>query len=291
VTDAQVAAGRIPATARLAGDTTLDAAAARAAVAEFARGLSLSPRRAAIGIIEIANAQMARALRRVSVEKGLDVAGATLVAYGGAGGLHAAEVAALLGMQRVVMPPYPGAHSALGLLLAPVDAEATWPCRLPVGGALRPEVVDGLMDAVRARLAREGVAETAQAAQLEVDLRYCGQSEALAIPWDGRAPAALEAAFHAAHAERNGVRIASPIECVAVRARGAGPKPALPEIGAPQRVVVTSAGTPREYDGSELLPGPAAVLQAESTIWIPRGWTARGSECGCLVLSQRARAM
>ena len=134
VTDANVLLGRLPEDIRLAGRVPLDGSRVRARFEVLAREIGRTPEQAALGIVAVANAAMARALRHVSVERGHDPAGLTLLSYGGAGGLHACALAAALDMTTILIPRYPGAFSALGLALADVRREyvrALLPTRLP----------------------------------------------------------------------------------------------------------------------------------------------------------------
>ena len=121
VTDAHIALGRLEA-AQLSGGVTLDADAARASIAALAKTLGATPERTAQAAVAIADAAMARALRRVSVERGVDPRSCALVAFGGGGPLHACALAELLGMNTVLVPPHAGVLSALGLAIAPMFA-------------------------------------------------------------------------------------------------------------------------------------------------------------------------
>src|SRR5690606_29777688 len=115
VTDAHVVLGRLPVDQFLGGRMQLDAEAARAAVGRLAAALHASVEETAWGILQVANSQMERALRVISVERGFDPAEFSLVSFGGAGGLHAADLARGLGIPRVIVPPHPGVLSAWGM--------------------------------------------------------------------------------------------------------------------------------------------------------------------------------
>jgi len=247
VTDADLVCGRIPADAPLAG-ITLDAAAARRALA----AADLDP----AGVIRVVEANMAAAVRAVTVARGVDPAGLALVAFGGAGPLHAVPVAEALGMPAVIVPPRAGAFSALGLLGAPRQRELvrSWP-----GGADR----SGL-DGFRARLAAEAAALVPGATtETFLDCRYRGQSHELVVT-------DVEE-FHRAHARRNGyARPDAPVEVVAVRARAVGPAPGrIDDLPVPDRRPVR---------------GPARVVEPDCTLFVPEGWRAEVGPLGAWIV-------
>jgi N-methylhydantoinase A/oxoprolinase/acetone carboxylase beta subunit len=249
VTDADLALGRIPADHPFPGIGHLDRAAALAALE------SAGVR--AEDVVAVVDAAMARAVRVVSVERGVDPAGLALVAFGGAGPLHACAIADDLGMPAVVVPARAGVFSAVGLLAAPEqhDAVRSWP---------RPLDHDGLA-AARKALAAEVAAHAGASAQVTtaIDCRYRGQSHELTVPG--------VAAFHAEHDRRNGfARPGDPVEVVALRARAVVPSPVrVGDLPAPARRPVT---------------GPAVVAEADCTIWVPPGWRAEPGAAGALVL-------
>jgi N-methylhydantoinase A len=235
VTDADLVLGRIDHRRPLAGGLRLDVRAAREAVATIAGGFR-SVRAAAAGVVAVANAEMARAIRVVSVEQGHDPRGLDLVAFGGAGPLHACEVAELLGMRAVVVPAAGGVLSALGI--AAGERRST-----SVQAVLRP--LAGWDPPARGRV--------------EADLRYCGQAHELAVP--ARPAATLARRFHARHRERYGFADEDgEVEVVAVRTDTvvAGPRLRLARVAA--------AGP---------MAGPASVPLDGATLWVAPGWTAR----------------
>ncbi len=266
VTDADVVLGRLPLAAALGGAIRLDAAAARAAVGRLATELGLGLEECAEGIVTVAVLEMVRALRLVSVERGEDPRGATLIAFGGAGPLHACAVADELGVQRVIAPPAAGVLAALGLVMAGERRDYVQTVLIPVGdGRMAP-----LLDPLIARAGGEipGAAQTAAA-----DCRYVGQSYALTIPWDPRAPEAhLAEAFHAAHRDRYGdADPARTVEAVSLRlaAERPGVDPDLP------------AGAP----GPEIV-GPAVVPMEGATCWVAPGWMARVDGGGAITMER-----
>lgn len=262
VTDADLVLGRIPAGAPFPGVGALDHRAAAAAFA--AAGIDPA------GVVAVADALMTGALRRVTVERGVDPRGLALVAFGGAGPLHACALADALGMAAVVVPARAGVLSAAGILAAPVARELvrTWPT---------PSSVDGLEEA-RAALAAEVAAlvgGAGAAVATFVDCRYQGQSHELTVP-------SVEA-FGAEHRRVNGhERPGSPVEVVAVRARASVPSP----------VSVLDLPVPPERSGGvgaaggPAVVGPSVVAEPDCTIWVAEGWRGRVGEAGALILER-----
>jgi N-methylhydantoinase A/oxoprolinase/acetone carboxylase beta subunit len=267
VTDANVVLGRLPLDAPLGGRIHLDPAAARDAVGALARELGLSPEECADGILAVAVQEMARALRRVSVERGEDPRGAALIAFGGAGPLHACQVADELGVRRVVAPPAAGVLAALGLVVAGErrDYVQTVLARVDRGQGLA-----GLLAPLAERAGRELAGASLRAG---ADCRYVGQSHALTVDWDPEAPeSALADAFHEAHRGRYGdAEPGRPVEAVSLRlaAERPGADPELPraEPGAP-------------------VAGPAVIPMEGATCWVAPGWTARTDAIGSVVMER-----
>ena len=263
VTDADVVLGRLPVDAPLGGRIRLDPAAARAAVGGLARELGLGLEECAEGILTVAVQEMVRALRLVSVERGEDARDATLIAFGGAGPLHACAVADELGVREVVAPPAAGVLAALGLVMAGERRDYVQTVLAPVdGGAGLAALLRPLED--RAEREIPGAPRSASA-----DLRYVGQSHALTVHWDpGASESALAEAFHAAHRERYGdADPGRPVEAVSLRlaAERPGAAPDLPE-GVPGEAVV----------------GPAVIPMDGATCWVGEGWTARRDAIGAI---------
>ena len=303
VTDAHLVLGRLAPEHVLGGDDTLDMApnAARDAVGELGQAIDRSPEETALGILQVANATMERALRGVSVERGHDPRDYALVPFGGAGPLHAVELAEALDMRRVLVPPTPGVLSALGLLMADVvydtaravltRADVLIDDPAPLTTAREVAAAD-----VRAVLDAHG----APALALELDFRYAGQSYELSVPLDtpitGAAVQEAVQAFHDQHRDRYGhADPDEPVEGVALRVRGrvAVPPPELPresETDTPladaqlgTRPVWFNADGPTDtptYDRTGLhhghaFDGPAILHQYDTTIVVPPGWQAR----------------
>jgi N-methylhydantoinase A/oxoprolinase/acetone carboxylase beta subunit len=254
VTDANLVAGRIDRDSTFPELGQLDSTAAAGALARA--GLS------AEGVLAVVNANMVRALRHVSVERGVDPRGLALVAFGGAGPLHACDLAAELGIGTVIVPARAGVLSAVGVLCSPRQREVvrSWPTPLDHIGVAT--VLDGLAKEAAADLGGDDVE-----VEVSLDCRYAGQSHELRVP--------TVAAFPSEHRRRNGYdRPDTPIEVTALRAAARRPAP-LDLLSLP--VVVRSGGT-----------GPMIVAEADCTIWIPFGWSARPGEAGALVLQRSA---
>ncbi len=287
VTDAHAVLGRIGAAQLLGGAMNIDVARAEAAVDRIARKLKLGCTAAATGIVRVANANMERAIRAVSVERGHDPREFALVAFGGGGGLHACEIAADLGIRTVIVPEHAGVLSALGMLMS--DAVRDY-----AAGAL------GRMDMEKrfASLEREARREAPGAAlERTADLRYQGQSYEINIPWNPRDPAAP---FHLEHQRIYGYATperAVEVVTLRVRARHSLPKPRLhrSEVIKGQtetrRVWLSGARKtiPAPLRGQlrpSRTPGPALVRDYGSTTLVMPGWTYRADAAGNLLLEQ-----
>jgi N-methylhydantoinase A/oxoprolinase/acetone carboxylase beta subunit len=259
VTDAHVVLGHLEAGRPLAGGVRLDAEAAHAAVGELARALGLDDARAcAEGIVRVATTEMVRALRVVTVERGIDPRRFALLAFGGAGPLHAAAIAEELGIARIVVPRAAGVLSALGLAAA--DRRRDTARSVLLRGA-------ALTDAALAELA-------AGADVVTWDVRYAGQSHELALRGTPPRAGALREAFAAAHEERYGYRDAgAEVELVTVRS-------ARVETGPPVRWETGEAHRD--------VAGPAVLALPEATLVVPAGWRGRSDATGTVILDREA---
>jgi N-methylhydantoinase A len=304
VTDAHVWLGRIPTDAFLGGEGGLDRDAVAGPMAALAGALDATPDQAAEGVLAVADAAMERALRVISVERGYDPAGFALVAFGGAGALHAAELAGRLGCDRALVPPDPGLLSAYGILTAPVTRELS---RSILRSNHEPDTEERLREAwrtlaaeARGALEAEGVPADAITVELRVDTRYRGQSFELRVPGGGE-PGDWVESFHEAHALRYGYRRdAAPVEAVTARATAfaAGPSVGLPTIPQAEEApptrecTVVYQGVARDARavwrkdlgaGAEVA-GPLLVLDYSATTWVPPEWTVRVDGLGVLHL-------
>lgn len=224
VTDANVLAGNIPTDLALGGTVTLDLSAGRSAAERLAERAGLDVERAVDGVLEVVDAHMERALRAVSVEEGADPRQSALVAFGGAGGLHASRLARRLGISRVLIPPHSGVFSALGLLLATPRSDSARTVMLDEGDDRLPS----LLGAVAAE-ARDGFVtmfdREPQDLAVTADMRYVGQSHELEVGAD-RDWERITRSFHSSHRERFGFdRPTEPVELVNIRAVATGVPP------------------------------------------------------------------
>ena len=259
VTDANLVLGRLDPERPLAGGVRLDPRAAHDAVARLAGELGLRDAEAcAEGIVRIANTEMVRALRVVTVERGIDPRRFALLAFGGAGPLHAAAIADELGIERIVVPRAAGVLSALGLAAAERRRDTAHSVLLR-GDALTDEALADL----------EGDAD-----EVTWDVRYAGQSHELSLRGTPPRAAQLREAFGALHEERYGYRDDdAEVELVTVRTARvqAGPEVAW-ETGEQQPDV----------------QGPAVLHLPEATLVVPAGWRGRTDATGTVRLERRA---
>ncbi len=230
VTDANVVLGRLPPDRFLAGALALDAAAALAALAELGReaGLETSglheadlARRAALGVVRVANARMERALRKISAERGRDPEDFTLVSFGGAGGLHACDLARALGIRRVLVPPSASVLSAFGMLAADVLKDYVQTVMQPGDAPLASveAVAAGLEKRGRSEVAADGIVPDRISLRRELDVRYEGQAFEVAVPLVPD----FVGLFHAEHERLFGHSDpAAPVQVVNVRVRAIG---------------------------------------------------------------------
>jgi N-methylhydantoinase A len=287
VTDANLLLGRLDPRHFLGGAMTLDRARATAAVTALARQLRLPPLRTAEGIVRVVNAAMIRALRVISVERGHDPRGFTLVAFGGAAALHACELASELGMRRVLVPRHPGVLSAAGMASAPRSRDFLTTVRRvdPTAAELTRLAAPWQRRGIAA-LVQEGVARRAVAVRAFAQMRYVGQAHEIEIPL---APD-FRACFDVAHARAYGH--ADPrrsVEVLALRlevAEMAGARRSVQT--APRSRAVAAARRHRlvwngraidvaHWDRERLAPGtrfggPALVVEYSSTTFVPPGW-------------------
>ncbi len=307
LTDAHLALGRLDEAHPLGGVLRLDPEPARAAVAELARAIGLDATATAQGIVDIANVTIARAVRRLSTARGHDPRNFTLVALGGAGPLHACDVAARLGIPRVLIPRHPGAVGGLGLLMADVVINYSRPLLAPVNAETMfraRAILNELVDQARSDMVKEEIAEETAIFAGLVDARYQGESSELTIPFIED----LTGTFHTAYADHGGRAMPErTIEIVALRLQVTAivEKPALArepliqddgtitEIGHKIALCPQPGGAGQSrisiYRRKLLRPGarlvgPALVHQMDSTTFIAPRWSTRVDEYRNLIL-------
>ena len=287
VTDANIVLGRIDPDAVFGDGVAIDRDSAERAVAELADRLSMSMIEAALGIVEVVESHMERAIGTVSVSEGYDARAASLVAFGGAGALHAAALSTRLDMESVIVPNHAGVFSAVGLLLSPIRIDVIVPSL-----DLDPAAVDVLADAavVEARAAFvEAVGSEPETVELAALTRYAGQSHELSVAIElAEGMDRLIAAFGAEHLQRNGfARAGDPVELVGVRATATAPSGIElpdPPPGPPSRRD-RSVHTGERFEQVEVhiraglepgsaIAGPAVIEDGGSTIWVPPGYEA-----------------
>lgn len=274
VTDANVALGKV--VRLVGGNFPLESALARSALAQLGDD-------AAAAVVAVVDAVMERALREVSVHRGVDPAGCALVAFGGAGGLHAASLARALGCRAVLVPPRAGVLSAVGLLAAPVRADRS---QTSIGdlAAFDPADASPLLASAKTELG----ASAAVTCELAVDCRYAGQSHELRVPvLPGDSAATLVARFHAVHERRNGYRRdGASVEVVTLRASAEAPSgigvadllARVPGRDSAAPVPRSGPGGVVRWDRTALPPGfttqgPCVVDDFDSTTWVPAGFS------------------
>jgi N-methylhydantoinase A len=316
VTDANLVLGRLDAEDFLGGGMRLDPAAAERAVAALAARLGLSVTETAEGILTVINGNMANAIRSRTVQKGIDPRGFTLVAFGGAGPLHGAEVAQMLDIPEVLVPPYPGITSAMGLLTTDFKYDLVR-TQFQVSGAVDTDRLHRDLAGMEAALARRFAADRIPASRVTFrrsgELRYVGQGYELRIDLpDGEmsepALADVWEAFHRRHeAEYGHAFRASPIEIVNVRVTGIGRSPKLQRLRAPPGGSLAAARVRSApcmfrvggrlqsfetvfYRRTHLPPGPtiagpAIVLQQDSTTLVPPHASAQVDDAGSLLIT------
>ena len=282
VTDANLLLGRLDPGAHLAGGVALDREASRRAIAGLATELSLESEQVAVGIVRVAGVEMARAVRVVTVERGIDPRELALVAFGGAGPLHAADIAEELDMRELIVPAVSGVLSALGLAVSERRRDVQRSVLL-AGAALTAGAVAEVVEELAQR-GREDLGAPDAQVRPTYELRYAGQGFELDVEADPAPdPAQLRRSFDRLHFERYGYEdAAAELELVTVRVAvalpGADPGPAT-SAPAPERPSrrVHLGGSWRDAGvlgaGSARVEGPAIVELPGSTLVVPPGWS------------------
>ncbi len=316
VSDANLVLGYLNPHALCGGELAIDYSRAERAIAEYGQKVGLDLTRAAYGIHLIANSNMMRALHGVSTERGRDASQYSLLAIGGNGGVHAANLAESLRISRIVVPPVAGLFSALGMLFADIEHH------LVTGFYRRLEDVDPqdvnelakpLFEEASQLLAAEGFPEGRQRVVLHADLKHVGQTANLTVPFaafpvTGEALEKIGRDFLDAHLASYGYRSdGEPIQFVALKVLGQGlsETPRVPARVERDREAVTQIGSRQAYFGPELgwlesrvmprvalaqsaLRGPLIIEEYDTTTVVRPGWTARRDGWNNILLEKAA---
>ncbi len=310
VTDANLLLGRLDGSSFMGGKMGLDREAAAKAAEAVSGKLGLSPEETAAGVIAVTNSSLATATRLSLFEKGMDPEDFALLSFGGAGGVHACEVAEELGMRKVIFPAHASTLSAWGILWSDIthDLSAT---QIGLFSDLAPSMAQkaqALAAEANRLLAEDGVRPENCGFEWAVDLRYAGQAFDLRVPLDTadfspRGVAAATSAFHAIHKQRFSYDEPSvPVEIVALRLTAIGrlakptpaPASARAASGSKTRPVYGRGGFvetkvwAREAIGPEGVPGPAVVEETYTATYVPAGWTIHAHATGALIAERAA---
>ncbi len=291
VTDANVVLGRLNQTALVGGTFPIDARRSHAAIATLAQQIGLSTQETAAGIVRIVDAQMARVLRIVTVERGLDPREFSLVAFGGNGPLHACALAVELGISRIVIPEDPGVFSAHGLLVAPLQAGYVRPL-LQLADRVEPWELDALFAELEneagVALREQGNQNGAIAMRRHFDARYPRQSFELSIAAGNN----TTGAFHDEHRRRYGYAVETePVELVNARLTATKTLPRFPASAASSGESSSAPGERPVWVNGDFVSvpvyarnslrdgrsfgGPAIVEQYDSCVFVAPEWNAR----------------
>jgi len=316
VTDANVVLGRLDKDDDLAGSLKLDGIAADQVISELAISLGMEKLDTAEGILTVINSNMANAIRSRTVQKGLDPREFALVAFGGAGPLHGAEVAMMLGIPEVIIPPYPGITSAMGLLTTDLKYD-TIRTQFQVSSDINLTRINFDLAEMKKQLSVQFTSDHLDTNKCHfesnADMRYVGQGYELKIPIPDRPINELDLTylwelFHKAHEQEYGHSFPNNIiEIVNIRVTGIGVMPKIETLKAPvggtmKQALIKSGQCMFRVDNKlkpletafyhrHLLPvdevffGPAIILQKDSTTVIPPGWRVINDEVGNLILT------
>lgn len=299
VTDANLILGRIP-EAGFSGGLRLDREAAERAMRPLAEAMDMSIPDAAAGVLAVVEDAMAGALRLISVERGRDPRDFVLASFGGAGGLHVCALAERLGMSRAMVPIHAGVLSALGMTVTPPTRELSQAVLRPLDSvplSSVEEAFQALEQQATEALVQDGVASDAITFRRRVELRYQGQSHALSLAWPEGGLATK--AFHEAHRQAYGHKLAMTVEVVSLRLSASGPEPGLhlaPQLsrtGTDEEPMVdagslSNRSLPRaELDSVTPVPGPLRITDAVGTTWVAEGWQAQLDSLGNIQLHRK----
>ena len=292
VTDANLVLGRLTPDYFLGGKMRLVPERSHQAVGRIAERIGRSVRDTAAGIIEIANANMEKAIRVISIERGVDPRRFALLSFGGAGGMHAAEMAGHLNIETVIIPRNAGVLSALGLLLADSIKDYSLSMLRPAHSADRGEIEGGfdrLIRTGREEMQGEGFPDSRISVQRALDLRYLGQSHEITLPYRGHESFIED--FHKAHKTLYAYHHPQrPVEIVTLRVKAVGksrriklaqhpmagkdPKAAFlhrQDIVFKNRIHRAPVFDRELLKSGNLMPGPALIVDRESTTLLPPG--------------------
>ncbi len=300
VTDANLVLGYLSSDAPLGGGVELDRQAADTAIGELATQLELNPTACAEGIRRVAGAEMIRALRIVTVQRGIDPRRYALMAFGGAGGLHAAQIADELEIDTILCPRASGVLAALGLVISPRRRDVQRSVLL-TGGELTADAIANEVKRLGER-AREAMHEPDAELQVVYELRYRGQSFELPIAGSLTAqPGELRDAFESEHEERYGYRDSEQeLELVTIRVTATAAGLDVELAGGDDEPGLERSRREATFDGERIelevvrgipsagtgLDGPAVVELPESTVLIPPGWTSEVDDTGTIRMSR-----
>jgi len=300
VTDANVVLGLVDATNFLGGRLKADPAAAHRVVARLADSLGVGAEDAALAIYRIVNANMAQAIRTITVQKGIDPRDFTLVAFGGAGGQHAVNVAREMQIRSVLFPPHPSAFSALGLLTADLRITRVRPAVKMLEGVQTADANSefaALEAEISEAFARTGRVTETLIVQRFADLRYLGQIHTIQVPLETWSPDEIAQRFEGLHEIRFGTRLGDPIEVVNLGLTGAIqlPKPSLEAKGSgdgtgelnvirSSRVLTEGVDVPvimrSSVASGTTLPSPSLIQEVDSVLYLPSGTRATMGDFG-----------
>jgi N-methylhydantoinase A len=302
VTDAQLLLGRIDPDWFLGGRMRLDVEAAREAMASLGQDLGIGVEAAAAGVLAVANGMMANAIRTLTMRRGIDHRGFSLLAFGGAGPLHGVALAEELGIAEVIVPFSTGVLSAWGMLHADIRHDVSAPLSGLAGDDAARSLIERthveLREKGEALLRQEGVEPSASGYLTTVDLRYAGQTHSVTVPLND--PATLLRDFHETYHQHFGHSMpGAPVELAQMRLAATGrigaefidrDIPAETRAESTRVVTINDARheariVHRESLGrSDVVAGPAIILEAGSTTLVPPGWSARQEQFGTLIL-------
>jgi N-methylhydantoinase A len=296
LTDANLILGYLNPNYLLGGKLKVSKVKAIKAISTLAKKSGLSEIETAYGIVEIANSNMAMAIKSISVERGYDPRGFTLIAFGGAGPAHAIRLAEEMGIPEVIIPPYPGVTSALGLLLADIKSDYSI-TKLVGTDKANTEQLEEVWNELEGK-AKETLGEEREITfARSLDMRYKGRSFEITVPFYGSLPQAISG-FNVAHEKAYGYCSTDPVEIVNLRLSGVIKSPRVKLKGLTKsdgealtgyreaffrdRYMKTPVYDRALLSPGEILHGPVIIEQMDSTTVIPPGWVGKVGELGDL---------